>query len=85
MQKSRNIANETEESGDELLNKKPVASFKKRFEKVINTTEAKANEDLLMISNQKNSLQSNSKKIAKRNSIPKVESICLTQRLQINY
>lgn len=64
LQKNRNSSSEAEESADEPgLKKAPATTsdLKKKF------TETETESP-------KNSLQSNSRKVAKRNSIPKVES-----------
>lgn len=80
LQKNRTICSETEESGDEPLNKKVSLSLKKKSTTNHDTTETKTSEDLLVINNQKNALQSNTKKnVKKNNSTTKVESkfVCI--------
>ena len=66
LQKNRNSSSENEESAEEPSGNKKTSTttsdLKKRFTETAETE------------NPKNSLQSNSKKLAKRNSIPKVES-----------
>ena len=75
LQKNRTGQSETEESSDEPVNTKN-SDLKKRFkvhqEKEKNQIASSSDSKSLEIS--KNSSQSNSKKTAKRNSIPKVES-----------
>ena len=77
MQKNRtNTCSETEEGADDPLNKKVSVSLKKKSTTNLDTTETtKTSEDLLVINNQKNKLQSNTKKnVKKNNSTAKVES-----------
>lgn len=88
LQKNRNAQSETEESADEpstVVKKSstPSKKFKDPHEKDKNSSDASSDPNNPEIS--KNSTQSNSKKIiAKRNSIPKVESKLLyLQRIPV--
>ena len=71
LQKNRNISSETEDSADEssgnnAISSKKVPSSNSDIKRRFNETDTEIAP--------KNSLQTNSKKLAKRNSIPKVES-----------
>lgn len=71
LQKTRNGLSETEESADEAAKKTAILTTTPDLKKRLNEQQA----DSLLITEVKNSSQANStKKLAKRNSIPKVES-----------